>query len=129
METQNFDVGNLVEEVLMQKKAEGRDYYFVQKTKKETYYLDDDDNVLVHHGRKEQGIVYLLELEETKGKNESCSFSVYMRNGSESSKKILGIFDSEGSNENKAQAAQTFRRFRDAGDIKMELEKYSKEKL
>lgn len=129
MENQNFDVGDLVDEILMQKKTGGRDYYFMQKTKKETYYLDDNDNVLVHYARKEQGIIYLLEIEETKGENESCSFSIYTVNGSMPPKKIVSVFDSERSNGNKAQAAQLFRRFRDAADIKIELEKYSKEKL
>ena len=120
------DVGNLADEVLKQKAAEGRDYYFMQRTAREVYYLDDNDNVLVHHARKEEGIIYLFEIEETKGEKEACQFSIYSLNDSTPLKKVLGVFDSEGSNGNKAQAAELFRRFRDAKNIRAELEKYEK---
>jgi len=130
METQTTkdlaDISNLVNAVLKQKSSEGKDYYFMQKTGRETYYLDDNNNVLIHNIKKEDGNIYLLELEEDKKRDESCSFSIYLCNGSMSLKKILGVSDSEESNENKAQAADLFRRFRDASSLDAELKKYSK---
>jgi len=123
------DISNLVDAVMKQKSAEGRDYYFMQKTERETYYLDDSNNVLVHHARKENGIIYLLEIEETKGEKDICQFSVYELNGQNTVKKVLGVFDDDANNSNKAQASKLFRRFRDAGNIKAELERYTKEPL
>lgn len=132
METQTTEgmaeISSLVDAVLKQKTAEGKDYYFMQKTESETYYLDDSNNVLVHHARKENGIAYLLEIEETKGEKDICQFSVYELNGQNTMKKVLGVFDDKEDIKNKAQASQLFRTFRDAKDIKAELENYAKEK-
>lgn len=124
-----MNIAEMAEKILEMKKAEGRDYYFMQKTEKETYYLDDNSNVLVIHPRKCDGITYFLEIEETKGEKDMCQFSIYESDGFVTLKKILGVFDEEGSNGNKAQAAELFHRFRDAEDIKVELERYAKEKL